>query len=259
MPRPPRCRKICSYPDFWAFAPEGEEPKDTLTLSLDEFETLRQIDYEGLTQEACAARMGVARTTVTAIYDAARRKLTTALVKGARVVISGGNYELLGQSDAANLAAKGENTMRIATTHKNGEIFAHFGHSEEFKIYDVENGAIMRSEVVGTNGQGHGALAGFLREANVDKLICGGIGGGAVAALKEAGVEIYAGANGSANEAVDALLAGKLEQLDTANCDHHGHGHSCGHHHHEGEGHSCGAHEHGEHTDGAKMRWRNGN
>ena len=69
--------------------------------------------------------------------------------------------------------------MRIAVTYENGEIFQHFGHTEQFKIYDVEDGKIISSEVVDAGGSGHGALAGVLSALKVDALICGGIGGGA--------------------------------------------------------------------------------
>ena len=64
--------------------------------------------------------------------------------------------------------------MKIAVTYDNGEIFQHFGHTEQFKLYDIENGKVVASEVVGTNGSGHGALAGFLAEHQVQVLICGG-------------------------------------------------------------------------------------
>lgn len=131
--------------------------------------------------------------------------------------------------------------MRIAVTYNNGEIFQHFGHSEEFKIYEVDNGIIISAEVINTNGSGHGALASMLGENGVDVLICGGIGGGAFSALSENGIEVCAGASGEADEAVRAYLAGTL--VDTGvNCSHHGEGHSCGGHE---EGAGCGGHEEG--------------
>ena len=68
--------------------------------------------------------------------------------------------------------------MRIAVTYENGQIFQHFGHTEQFKIYDVQDGKIISSNVVDTNGSGHGALSGMLSALGVDVLICGGIGGG---------------------------------------------------------------------------------
>ena len=127
--------------------------------------------------------------------------------------------------------------MKIAVTYDNGEIFQHFGKTEFFKVYQVEDNQVVSSEVIGSNGTGHGALAGLLAGQNVDVLICGGIGGGAQAALAEAGVELCAGAQGDADRAVEAYLKGELISTG-ANCDHHHEeGHSCGDH---GKGHSCG-------------------
>ena len=125
--------------------------------------------------------------------------------------------------------------MKIAVTYENGEVFQHFGHTEAFKIYEVEGGRIAGGSVVQTDGSGHGALAGFLSERGVDALICGGIGGGARAALAEAGIELYAGVSGSADDAVEALLKGTLEYGSEATCSHHEHGGE----HDRGE-HSCG-------------------
>ena len=122
--------------------------------------------------------------------------------------------------------------MRIAVTYENGEIFQHFGHTEQFKIYDVVDNSVKESQIVDTNGNGHGALAGFLLSNQVDALICGGIGGGAQNALAQAGIKLYAGVSGSADDAVNALLNGTLGYSTEANCSHHGHG----------EGHTCGEH-----------------
>ncbi len=130
--------------------------------------------------------------------------------------------------------------MRVAVTYENGNIFQHFGHTEEFKIYDIDNGKVVSSEVVDTNGSGHGALAGVLKERKVDSLICGGIGAGAQIALDEAGIQLYGGASGNADAAVEALLAGTLEFNPDVQCNHHGE-------HHDGE---CGSHECAHHCGG---------
>lgn len=138
--------------------------------------------------------------------------------------------------------------MIIAVTYKDGEVFQHFGHSEQFKIYETEGSEIVSEKVVDTNGSGHGALAGFLKEHHVEALICGGIGGGARNALADAGISLYPGASGNADEQVKALLSDTLNyNPDTVCSHHHGHGegHDCGSHGH-GEGHSCGSHDHGE-------------
>ncbi len=135
--------------------------------------------------------------------------------------------------------------MRIAATYENGEIFQHFGHTRMFKVYDVAEGKVVSSQVVDTNGQGHGALAGVLSGLKADVLICGGIGGGAVMALAQAGVKLCAGNSGDPDKAVEAFLAGELGYNSVANCNHHGehhHEHEChGHDHNCGE-HSCGQH-----------------
>lgn len=110
--------------------------------------------------------------------------------------------------------------MRIAVTYDNGNIFQHFGHTESFKIYETEEGKIVSSEVIGSEGSGHGALAGLLDKNGIDVLICGGIGNGAIDALNDAGIEVYAGISGSTDEAVNAFLAGELVPSG-ANCSHH--------------------------------------
>lgn len=131
--------------------------------------------------------------------------------------------------------------MRIAVTYANEEIFQHFGHTEQFKVYDVENGAIVASQVIDTNGNGHGALAGVLSALNADVLICGGIGGGAQVALAQAGIRLYGGVSGEADAAVIALLAGNLGYNPNVHCDHHDHEHGEG-------GHTCGSHGCGNHS-----------
>ena len=123
--------------------------------------------------------------------------------------------------------------MKIAVTFENGNAFGHFGHTEQFKLYDIENGKIIKEEIVYTNGSGHGALAGFLGALNVDAPICGNIGAGAQNALKDAGILYYPGVTGSADEAVKAFAEGKLVYDPDAKCDHH--------EHHDGE---CGGKDH---------------
>jgi len=136
--------------------------------------------------------------------------------------------------------------MSIAVTYENGEIFQHFGHTAQFKVYDVAEGCVISAVVVDTDGHGHGALAGFLRNVQADVLICGGIGGGARMALAEAGIRLYGGVSGDADEAVEAFLAGELDFDPNARCSHHdGHDHNCGSH---GCGnHGCGSHNCGHH------------
>lgn len=248
MARPAKCRRVCRYPETLAFQPQDAGGRAAVVLAVDEFEAVRLIDREGLSQEEAGRQMGVARTTVQRIYENARRKLADMLVCGLPLRIEGGDYRLCGGDSICPRQnceirrlqkqfekSKGESVMRIAVTYENGEIFQHFGHTAQFKLYDVEDGRVTSSQVVDTNGSGHGALAGLLQAMKADVLICGGIGGGAQMALAEAGVKLYGGVSGGADQAVDALLAGNLDFNPDVHCDHHDHEHGA-------EPHACGSH-----------------
>jgi predicted Fe-Mo cluster-binding NifX family protein len=128
--------------------------------------------------------------------------------------------------------------MKIAVTYDNGQIYQHFGHCAQFKLYEVEDGKVVSSKIIDATGSGHSLLAGFLMMNGVDDLICGGIGGGAQMALQEAGIQLFGGVSGDADEAVEALLAGQLMYNPCVRCDHHDHDH----------GHSCGSHGCGSHS-----------
>lgn len=257
MARPAKPRRICMLPPCRLFVPDSSDPAEAATaagaakskatpapvvLTLDEYECLRLLDYEGGDQALCAAAMDVARTTVQAMYVRARQKLAQALVEGRPLEIAGGSYDVCDTPHAGCCCAerlrhgcpristkkRSEHTMKLAVTYSpDGQIFQHFGKTQAFKVYDIEKGAIQASEVKDTEGQGHGALAGLLRGWGVDTLICGGMGMGAKNALADAGIEIYAGCTGAADDAVAALLAGTLAKSDAATCDHHHGEHTC--------------------------------
>lgn len=263
MPRPRKCRKVCRLPIANSFI-SNAETDESVVLTVDEYECLRLVDHQGFSQEECAEYMQVSRATAQLICDRARKKLASALVCGYSIRIEGGDYRICdGEEESCrcggcekhilsnlDINTKGVNIMRIAVTHKNDQIFGHFGHTEQFKIYDTEDNKVINKTVVDTKGQGHGALASLLKELGADVLICGGIGGGAQNALKAAGIKLYGGVSGSCDEAVCALLSGNLDYDPNAKCDHHdhehGHGeHSCGDH---GCGKGCGEHHHHGHN-----------
>ena len=220
-------------------------------ISVDEYEAVRLIDFEKKTHQQCAELMGVSRVTVTDMYEKARFKIADSIVNGKILCITGGNYRICEGSEnkccgtrckklesvkELDLKKKGEGNMKVAVTYYNGEIFQHFGHTENFKIYNIENKKITEANVVNTMGSGHGALAGFLVENEVDTLICGGIGGGARNALAEAGITLYGGVSGNADDAVKALIDGNLGYNPNVKCSHYEH--SCGEH-------KCGEEKHG--------------
>lgn len=247
MARPRKSRLVYSMPSCEGFVPVGYEPDgvfDTVVMTIDEYETIRLIDLEKLTQEACAERMGISRPTVTNIYESARNKMADALINEKVLLIGGGDYDVYHENKKIGMMEKEKRQMKIAVTYENGQIYQHFGHCENFKVYTVEDGKVVDAKVENAAGSGHGALAGFLKEMDVEVLICGGIGGGAQMALAQAGIQLYGGVMGEADAAVTALLEGNLAYNANVQCNHHGHGHG-----HE-EGHACGSHGCGSHTCG---------
>ncbi len=252
MARKPKCRRICHFPETMGFVPlRAGETIEPIILTVDEYETIRLIDKEGLSQEQCSLQMQVARTTTQKIYEAARKKLAVALVEGLPLHIRGGAFRVCDGREATCYkqtcakqygTIKGEDSMRIAVTYENGQIFQHFGHTQQFKVYEVTGGKVVSSQVVDTCGSGHGALAGVLQGLQADILICGGIGGGAQMALASAGIRLYGGVSGNADQAVEALLNGVLEFNPNVRCSHHDHEH--------GEEHQCGDHGCGSHSCG---------
>lgn len=244
MARPFKKRRICALPRFEQFCPRRtDRDVPQITMPVEEFETIRLMDYHGMTQQECAEQLGVARTTVQTLYTAARKRLAACLVEGRPLAIAGGNYELCQTTEACGCphrhlrrcpyGQKGTISMKLAITYDDGQIFQHFGKTEKFKVYTVEDGKITESHVLGSNGAGHGALATLLQNESIDTLICGGIGAGAQNALAQAGIRLFGGVIGDADEAAQALVEGRLSYDPAVHCDHHGaHGsdHTCGNH-----------------------------
>lgn len=244
MVRPVKCRQICHFPEILEFIPKGEFNNNPIIITIDEYETIRLIDKEGLSQEECGKQLGVGRTTAQKIYDNARKKIADALVLGLPLKIEGGQFHLCNgdprhcYKDDCQMKQilkdfqkiKGEDIMRVAVTYEDGIVFQYFGRTAFFKVYDIENGQIVSSEVIDNNGIGHGALVGILTAMQVDVLICGGIGPGAQNAMASAGIELFPGVSGNADEVVKDFASGHLAYDPDAQCDHHDyHGDGCGH------------------------------
>ena len=228
MARPTRCRRICIEPAYDSFRPEGIPTGEKITMTVDEYEVIRLVDLKKYTHEQCAQQMGISRTTVTEIYESARYKLADSLVHGKVLSISGGNYCFCDGRDPFCCNQKCERTDRSAFENKiQGK-----GEKDEIK----------QTQVVDTNGQGHGALASFLTNAGVEVLICGGIGGGAQAALAAAGIQLFGGVSGDADEAVRCFVSGNLNYNPEVRCSHHAHEHSCGEHHCGENKNGCSGH-----------------
>lgn len=256
MGRPNKARRVCRMPSHRGFAPTDGPAQASIRLSVEEYETLRLIDYLGLNQQQAADQMDISRSALQSTYAEARKKLAMFLVEGRQLQIEGGDYALCSRCDpspagqtgcALRETRKGVSTMKVAICYENGLVFQHFGHTQQFKLYDITDGVITHSEVVDTQGQGHGALAGVLQQLGVNALICGGIGPGARNALAQAGIALYPGASGLADANAAAFAQGSLSYDPEAQCADHGHGH--GEHHCGDHGdHQCGGH--GDHHCG---------
>ena len=260
-----KCRRVCCDTRARRFSTEGAE--GAVSLTVEELESLRLCDLEGADQSAAAQSMGVSRGTLQRIVYSARRKVADALCSGKAIHIGGGNFSPAericggrarcsrcrfarggcGISDTeANSETEDATMMKdgiIAVTMEDGQIFQHFGHTRWFELYEIKGGAVASHRTLDAEGSGHSALGGLLRANGVNLLICGGIGGGAINALAQAGITVYAGAQGSCDACVEALIAGTLAQNGEATCGCHGHDHDHAHEH----GDSCGCHGHHDH------------
>ncbi len=130
--------------------------------------------------------------------------------------------------------------MKFAVTCENNEVFQHFGHTPEFAVFETDGDKIVSETRLSCGTTGHGALAGLLSEGGIELLICGGIGGGAINALAQAGIQVVGGAEGPVRSVAEDYLTGKLVVREDYHCNHHHNGehnchdsdHSCGHHCH---------------------------
>lgn len=189
-----------------------------VTMTIDEYETIRLIDYKNLTQEECAAQMDVARTTITAMYTTARKKIAQSIVESKILEIVGGNYmECQGRfcrklpQPLTELPTEDVSfDMKIAVPCQRDMIFQQFGISESFKFYTIKNGKIEKSEFIKAENAEHKALIDFLINHKIDSLVCGGIGQKAKQYLLQAGIVIYSGVSGNADNQVQKLIKEKL-------------------------------------------------
>lgn len=244
MPRPRKCRKVCQIPEVREFKPVGEKSSQSaIILSVDEYEAIRLIDKQGFSQEECGKYMQIARTTVQLIYDSARKKLAEALVNGLSLKIEGGSFRLCdGKEDFCGcggckkhrlkqIAAqyKEDGKMKIAVSCSGNQIWEHFGHCENFMIYEAEDGKIVSEQSVANPGHKPGFLPNFLADMGVKVMISGEMGGSAFSIFNQRGVEVILGAHGDAKQAVEAYLRGELKSTGAV-CHHHEHSDECGEH-----------------------------
>ena len=224
MARPVKNRIIQSIPSCEGFMPVGFDYKkeyQRITMTVDEYEAIRLIDLEGQNQEACAESMGISRSTVTNIYDSARKKMADAFINEKMLLIEGGNYHISSENRKTASITDKSSDLTVAVPYDEGNIFQHFGQCETFRFYRISGGRVSSCTDVSAEGYGHGTLVTFLKEHDADILICGGIGGGAQKFLEQNGIAFYAGVTGNCDHAVNRLLNGTLEYNTNATCSNH--------------------------------------
>ena len=229
MARPVKNRIIQSIPTSEGFVPVGydnHKEYDRVIMTVDEYETIRLIDYSGENPETCAESMGISRSTVTNIYDSARKKISDALINEKILLIEGGNYDISDENCKIG-SIKSDKKITVAVPYRDGEIVQHFGQCDTFKFYHIVHNNLESSEIVSASGYGHGTLVTFLKERKINVLICGGIGAGAQNFLAEDNITFFAGVKGSADQAVSDLLAGSLSYSTNATCENQEHSCNC--------------------------------
>lgn len=224
MARPKKTKIIDRLPRYRCFGSQGHCDAPKIEMTLEEYETIALIDGQGLSQEEAAFQMSVGRTTVTALYKKARQKIADFLVHGKRLSIAGGCYAVEEKKEGNGIAtvpSGKDNSMKVAISYENGEVFQHFGQTPSFMIATLANGKITKTEVVETLGSSHRNLIPWLKERGVNALICGGIGGMAIDLLKESNIAVFAGVSGKAEDALNKFLSNTLESVSTPTCDCH--------------------------------------
>ena len=196
---------------------------DQVVLELDEFETMRLVDYEGLSQIQASEEMKVSRGTVQRLLLSARHKIVEALLNDISIIVS---------NEIKNIQLKGENKMdkrskdvlRIAMPTSDGlNVDEHFGHAKEFALYDMQETTVVDHKNVTPPPHAPGVLPKFLGEQDVDVIITGGMGQMAIRLFKEQDIDVILGASGTIEDNLKEYIGGDLVSKGSP-CDHHHHG-----------------------------------
>lgn len=248
MARPRKYRNVCGFPDNSRFGPLGMEEHENkfIIMPIDQYETVRLIDLEGLTQEECAVQMNIARTTVQRIYSEARKNLAEALVEGKVLKIEGGDYKLCNgkgkfcgrgncQRHRFNVVSLKEKEserklMKIAIPVNDKEIKAEvsssFGRATYFLIYDVEakESIFVNNEAVSSPGGAGIIAAQTVVDSKVDVLIAPRCGQNAADVLNAGKIKLYKNIDGTVEDNIKAFTEEKLNLLEDIHAGFHKHG-----------------------------------
>ena len=237
MTRPCCLRHIDVNPCAVYFKPAGVPVRmlEEVILTLDELESLRLADFDGLYQEQAAEKMHISRPTFSRVVEQARRKVADALIHGKALRLEGGAVVMKGAQEMQGRDGKNR-TVKIAIPVAEyrgleSEVYGHFGSAPAFALVDAET---MSVEAIGNRDHAHvhGACSPMkaLAGARPDAVIVGGIGMGALMGLREAGIKVFRAVGGTVADAVRQLKAAELAEMDEAGaCSGHGGGNTCRH------------------------------
>lgn len=236
MPRPKQSRQVMTAPEAAGFKPFGRScmRRQPVILGLDEYETIRLLDYVGMQQAEAATAMNVSRPTLTRIYNSARQNMAKALVEGRPISISGGNADFADYQEQKNNIKVMNQKIAIPTA--DGKLCQHFGQAPQVTVVTIENNAVTETLTLTAPPHEHGSLPRFIASHNCTDVLCGGLGSGAVNMLNQLGIQVHGGAPAiGIDELLEQYLNGSIVYGDS-NChhDHHGgEGHQHQHRHHE--------------------------
>lgn len=240
MPRPRKCRRVCGLPANRGFQPtDGQNSDSAVVLTVDEYETIRLIDKEDFSQEACGKFMQIARTTVQQIYTTARKKLATALVEGLPLRIEGGDYQLCdGQEEACRCRGchrhrmemlqtaqkKEEKTMKIAIPldENKQDVCVAFARAPYFLFAEDGKEEVVENPAAQAQGGAGLQAAQFLVDNQVGVLITVRCGENAAEVFQAAELKIYKAEGKTAGENLEAFHQEKLAPLTHFHAGYHG-------------------------------------
>ena len=236
MARPQKCRKVCCLPKNSGFVPlQAGRKGDAVILTVDEYETIRLIDKEALSQEECGRYMQIARTTVQQIYTSARKKLADALVDGLPLRIEGGNYRLCsGKNGGGHCGCHcfrryydvetGGNTMKIAMPldENKMDVCVSFARAPYFLFCDDEKEEVVENPAAQAQGGAGIQAAQFLVDQGAEVLITVRCGQNAADVFQAADMKIYKAEGSSAKDNIAACRQGKLAELTHFHAGFHG-------------------------------------
>jgi len=226
MPRPQKCKRIGSQPQYKRFTPDNNLSPEIVILSLEEFEVIKNCDYDRLDQENCARMMNTSRTTIQRIYANARIKIAEALVLGKVLEIEGGNV-MISQASDEEVNQSMKNNYRLAIGVSDGLVAEHLAQCEDYMVFDIADGQVINQQLIHDDGVERFHRPHFLNGHKIDVLIIKALAKGAYNRLMAFGIKCHGTNNIDPQLALSEYLTSVEPALPIETCGKGCHG---GHH-----------------------------